>query len=160
MADDDDAALRPLDYVCAHLVEKLEPDASRTVLRPFMPEYPRGPGLEPGDRRRVIIERILSVDEDRLSRGLRYVTGLLESRHRNVRAALLRRFEELGDSVPADAVVDDRHRMLIGGFFSLVEVWVEGLFMIEFLDPAQTQIYKQRVTLKNWKMKLAEMGAA
>lgn len=53
-----------------------------------------------------------------------------------------------------------RHCERGGGFFSLVEVWVEGLFMIEFLDPAQTAVYKQRVTLKNWKMKLAEMGAA
>jgi hypothetical protein len=32
--------------------------------------------------------------------------------------------------------------------------------MIEFLDPAQTRIYKERVTLKAWKQKLAEMGAA
>jgi hypothetical protein len=53
-----------------------------------------------------------------------------------------------------------RHCERGGGYFSLVEVWVEGAFMIEFLDPAQTRTYKERVTLQNWKMKLAEMGAA
>ncbi len=53
-----------------------------------------------------------------------------------------------------------RHCERGGGYFSLVEVWVEGAFMIEFLDPAQTRIYKERVTLQNWKTKLAEMGAA
>lgn len=53
-----------------------------------------------------------------------------------------------------------RHCERGGGYFSLVEVWVEGVFMIEFLDPAQTRIYKERVTLQTWKQKLAEMGAA
>ncbi len=53
-----------------------------------------------------------------------------------------------------------RHCERGGGYFSLVEVWVEGVFIIEFLDPAQTRIYKERVTLQNWKQKLAEMGAA
>lgn len=53
-----------------------------------------------------------------------------------------------------------RHCERGGGYFSLVEVWVEGSFMIEFLDPAQTRIYKERVTLQTWKHKLAEMGAA
>jgi hypothetical protein len=53
-----------------------------------------------------------------------------------------------------------RHCERGGGYFSLVEVWVEGAFMIEFLDPGQTQIYKERITLGNWKKKLAEMGVA
>lgn len=51
-----------------------------------------------------------------------------------------------------------RHCERGGGYFSLVEVWVEGAFMIEFLDPAQTRVYKERVTLAAWKKRLAEMG--
>lgn len=47
-----------------------------------------------------------------------------------------------------------------GGIFSLVEVWVEDSFLIEFLDPAQTRQYKERVTAHTWKKKLAEMGVA
>ena len=53
-----------------------------------------------------------------------------------------------------------RHCERGGGYFNLAEVWVEGLFMIEFLDPAQTKLYRERVTLANWKKKLAEMGVA
>ncbi|MGQ0445374.1 MAG: hypothetical protein ACT4O2_09685 [Beijerinckiaceae bacterium] len=37
------------------------------------------------------------------------------------------------------------------GTFQLVEVWVDGAFLIEFLDPDQTKIYLERVTLANWK---------
>lgn len=53
-----------------------------------------------------------------------------------------------------------RHCERGGGHFSLVEVWVEGLFMIEFLDPAQTRVYRERVSLAQWKAILVEMGAA
>jgi hypothetical protein len=37
------------------------------------------------------------------------------------------------------------------GTFQLVEVWVDGTFLIEFLDPAQTKGYQERVSLARWK---------
>jgi hypothetical protein len=37
------------------------------------------------------------------------------------------------------------------GTFHLVEVWVDGVSLIEFLDPAQTRIYREKITLENWK---------
>lgn len=37
------------------------------------------------------------------------------------------------------------------GTFQLVEVWVDGSFLIEFLDPAQTRGYQERVSLARWK---------
>lgn len=46
-----------------------------------------------------------------------------------------------------------------GGFFELVEVWVEGAFMLEMLDPAQTAHYERVATLENLKRHLAEMAA-
>jgi len=51
-----------------------------------------------------------------------------------------------------------RHCERGGGIFSLVEVWVDGCFMIEFLDPAQTAVYRQRITPANWKAMLRERG--
>ena len=45
-----------------------------------------------------------------------------------------------------------------GGLFSLVEVWVDNAFMLEFLDPAQTAVYKDVATLRNWKAHLAQHG--
>src|SRR5690606_34942751 len=38
-----------------------------------------------------------------------------------------------------------------GGFFQVVEVWVDGAFLIEFLDPAETAAYRRSMTPANWK---------
>lgn len=38
-----------------------------------------------------------------------------------------------------------------GGFFQVVEVWVEGAFLIEFLDPEQTLAYRRSMNPANWK---------
>jgi hypothetical protein len=46
------------------------------------------------------------------------------------------------------------------GVFQLTEVWVEGAFMIEMLDPAQTAHYRKVVTLESWKSFLGMMRAA
>lgn len=53
-----------------------------------------------------------------------------------------------------------RHCERGGGVFSLTEVWVEGAFMVEVLDPAQTAQYRERVTPQSWKKFLTEMRAA
>ena len=38
-----------------------------------------------------------------------------------------------------------------GNLFDLTEVWVEGAFLIEVLDPVQTARYRAVVTPTNWK---------
>jgi hypothetical protein len=43
-----------------------------------------------------------------------------------------------------------------GGFFELVEVWVEGVFMLEIFDPEQAAHYERVVTVENLKRYLAE----
>lgn len=47
-----------------------------------------------------------------------------------------------------------------GGIFQLTEVWVEGAFMIEVLDPAQTARYRSMITPERWKQFLSQMPAA
>ena len=42
------------------------------------------------------------------------------------------------------------------GFFDLVEVWVEGAFMLEMFDPEQATHYERVVTVENLKKYLAE----
>ena len=42
------------------------------------------------------------------------------------------------------------------GFFELVEVWVEGAFMLEMFDPSQAAHYERVVTVENLKKYLAE----
>jgi hypothetical protein len=53
-----------------------------------------------------------------------------------------------------------RHCERGGGVFSLTEVWVEGAFMLEFLDPAQTARYEEVVTPENWRRFLPMMEGA
>ena len=53
-----------------------------------------------------------------------------------------------------------RHCERGGGVFSLTEVWVEGAFVIEVLDPAQTSLYRQRVTPEGWNQFLKQMQPA
>lgn len=43
-----------------------------------------------------------------------------------------------------------------GGYFDLVEVWVDGCFMLELLDPAQSAHYERVVTPAHWKQFLAQ----
>lgn len=47
-----------------------------------------------------------------------------------------------------------------GGYFDLVEVWVDGCFMLELLDPTQTAHYERVVTPGHWKQFLAQMPSA
>ena len=53
-----------------------------------------------------------------------------------------------------------RHCERGNGIFSLTEVWVEGDFMLEFMDPAQTARYEEVITPENWKRFLPMMEDA
>ena len=44
------------------------------------------------------------------------------------------------------------------GFFELVEVWVEGAFMLEMFDPQQAAHYRRTVTVENLKNYLADVA--
>lgn len=45
------------------------------------------------------------------------------------------------------------------GLFELVEVWVEGFFMLELFDPDQTAVYERTITIENWKRFTAQAAA-
>jgi hypothetical protein len=38
-----------------------------------------------------------------------------------------------------------------GGFFDLIEVWVENAYLVEVLDPGQLADYRRSMTVDNWK---------
>jgi hypothetical protein len=42
-----------------------------------------------------------------------------------------------------------------GGMFDLVEVWVEGHYLVEVLDPTQLADYRRTMTTENWKRTFA-----
>jgi hypothetical protein len=43
-----------------------------------------------------------------------------------------------------------------GGFFRVVELWVEGVYLVEVLDPTFAAEYQRSMTVENW---LAHFGA-
>ena len=100
----------------AHVV--LKPDPSRTVLRPFDVAYPAAYSKRKGARVEAIIQRMLTIDERMIKRGLRFVDELLDSRQRNLRSILLRQFDQVKEYVPEGAELSEDQKLLIGGVFS------------------------------------------
>lgn len=96
----------------------LKPDPARTVLKPFEPAYPEPYAATYGDRARVIIERLLTLDDAQVEQARRYLDGLLDDRHRDVRKTLLRQFDVVRPSVPPQATLSEDQELLIGGVFS------------------------------------------
>src|SRR5579864_378894 len=93
-------------------------DSLRTVLRPFAVDYPPTYSTGDGSRTRAIVERVLSVEHSLVGLGLKRLSDLIESRHRDCRKVLLRRFEELEAFVPGGQELDDDRKLLIGAFFT------------------------------------------
>jgi predicted GH43/DUF377 family glycosyl hydrolase len=87
----------------------LRPDQSRVLLRSFTP----------GDAHRLagIIQRILAVPEDLVGPLLEGVCAGFSSRHQNLRARLLERFEQVRDLLPAGNDASEPRRQLIGSYF-------------------------------------------
>ncbi|HTI31529.1 MAG TPA: glycoside hydrolase family 130 protein [Sphingomonas sp.] len=100
-----------------HSIVMLKPDPSRTVIRPFAPEYPSAYANGSAGRRHVIVERILSMDARAVERELAEMTESLDARHRDVDPLLMRRFAEICPDIDGDTLDHDRKR-LVGAYFS------------------------------------------
>lgn len=96
----------------------LRPDPMRTVIRPFVPSDPDAFAVKDHPRGERIVARVLSLDPAALTAELERVTLSLDSRHRDVRDLLERRFEDVAAFVPAGTVTSAEHRVLIGAYFS------------------------------------------
>lgn len=104
--------------IMTHSEVILHPDPSRTVLRPFDVSDPDGFKVEGHSRAQRVVDRILALDAKDLDFELNRVVGALTSRHHHVEQVLLRRFEEVeGLTIDRDAC-DDKHRLLIGAYFT------------------------------------------
>ena len=77
----------------------LEPDPTRTVIRPFDFAYPPAFAKDRGNRRLVVARRVLDLDEADQAQIVDRMLAAMRKRHRNVEAGLLRRYEELGDDI-------------------------------------------------------------
>lgn len=108
----------PLVDIWNHTSVRLEPDASRTVLRPFLPAFPDRYAAGQPPRAQLIVDRLIGLDERTLMYGIDALGKFVEDRHRNVPQVLLRRFDEVRQWVPAGAELDEHRKIVIGGFFS------------------------------------------
>ena len=96
----------------------LEPDASRTVIRPFDPQYPQAFADTEPSRAERIVDAVLAMSTDQLASELKSVIDPLRKRHRNLERLVLRRYDEIAAIVPAAKKASDHARLVIGGYFS------------------------------------------
>jgi predicted GH43/DUF377 family glycosyl hydrolase len=96
----------------------LRPDPSRTVIRPFDPEYPDPFRDEAHPRVRNIVEHVLRLDAERLEQLREDMVASLRERHRDVEKVLLRRFDEVRDRLPEAEKASHKARLVIGAYFS------------------------------------------
>ena len=101
-----------------HLDVLLRPDPSRTVVRPFSPEYPEAFAVPGHPRAQMIVDRVLALDHDAMCVEFSRVTESLDERHRDVDAMLLRRFDEVAKGLHDPDALNEDQRKLVGAYFS------------------------------------------
>src|ERR1700712_3393286 len=101
-----------------HYKLHLEPDASRTVIRPFDPQYPEAFAKTEPSRAERIVDAVLAMGTDELASELKAIIDPLRERHRNLEQLVLRRYDEIAETVPAARKASDHAKLVIGGYFS------------------------------------------
>lgn len=96
----------------------LRPDASRTVIRPFSPEYPAPFRDDAHPRVRNIVEHVLALDETTLSAMYDRMVEALADRHRGLDTILRRRFEAIREQLPICETASAKGQLVIGAYFS------------------------------------------
>ncbi|MFK4873628.1 glycoside hydrolase family 130 protein [Novosphingobium sp. ZW T3_23] len=97
---------------------ELRPDPGRTVIRPFHFEYPPAFAGQRPPRPRVIVERLLSLENDVRERMIGFVMGPMQARHRNAEAVFLRQIEGLEHELGDISGLNRRDRLLLGAYLS------------------------------------------
>jgi predicted GH43/DUF377 family glycosyl hydrolase len=101
-----------------HYKLHLEPDASRTVIRPFDPQYPEAFAKTEPSRAERIVDAVLAMGTDELASELKAIIDPLRERHRNLEQLVQRRYDEIAETVPAARKASDHAKLVIGGYFS------------------------------------------
>lgn len=93
----------------------LRPDPTRVLARLFVPGR-----LEADDKVHVVdaVTHILGLDEDEVSAGLAEIVDRFAGRHRSLRSTFDHHAERVSDRIPADHVLSEDRRMLLGAAFT------------------------------------------
>jgi predicted GH43/DUF377 family glycosyl hydrolase len=86
------------------------PNNTRVLLRPF--------DLTKEERSIKVIRRILSLSNERVEEELTKVLSGYKERHRNLKAFLLKRYEEKMQLIPSNFNLNEAQKLLIGSYFT------------------------------------------
>ena len=109
--------LAMVDFVTL-LPAMLKPDPSRTVIRPFAVEDGSDYADPKRSRAQRITDRIMALTPPELDEELASISKSLDSRHGDVEAVLLRRFDELEGLTLDKDTASHAQAVLIGAYFS------------------------------------------
>lgn len=101
-----------------HFDFSLQPDASRTIVRPFLPSYPATIFDNEKSRTDEIVARILALDASALSDELDRVKRSLGDWHGDVDDLLLRRCQAIAAATTIEGDLHSDRQRLIGAYFS------------------------------------------
>ena len=96
----------------------LAPDASRTVIRPFDPQYPDAFAHGGPSRTERIVDMVLAMGAEEIAEREDVMIAPLRNRHRDLPGSLYRRYEEICALVPAAKAADEQAKRVIGAYFS------------------------------------------
>lgn len=95
----------------------MRPDASRVVLRPFVPADNPFPGPDvPGPRTEHVVRRILALDPATVTIELDRLRARLSRRHANTDSLMSRRFHEAITPAHSFGPVSEEQMLLVGGY--------------------------------------------
>ena len=95
----------------------IDPDATRTVIRPFDFGDPESFVVKNHPRSERVVNRVKDLDDATVARELKTVHDALDDRHGDVDQRMMRRFKDLESVLGGETVSDDR-AVLIGAYFS------------------------------------------
>ncbi|MBN8809430.1 MAG: glycoside hydrolase family 130 protein [Sphingomonas sp.] len=101
-----------------HSTLHLSPDASRTVIRPFDPQYPDAFAHDGQSRTERIVAAVLAKNAEELAADEKRMIAPLHARHRNLDDRLLARYCDVARVVPAADGASDQAKLVIGAYFS------------------------------------------
>lgn len=102
--------------VLTHYDLTLRPDPSRTVLKPFDPQYPEDMRDAGKTRFEGIAQRLMGIGEVQATSILSQVLSVLGERHHDLPATLRTRFEDVKRACAAEAATETQ-ALLIGAYF-------------------------------------------
>ncbi|WP_395397161.1 glycoside hydrolase family 130 protein [Novosphingobium sp. BL-8A] len=97
---------------------QLQPDPSRTVIRPFRFGYPEAFAAGRPLRSQMLLKRLAGLHEGVRERMHAFVEGPMQARHRNALTTFLRQVDDLAPELGDISGLSEHDRLSLGAYFS------------------------------------------